>query len=100
MNHLTFIEYLSEVMVDVDPNDPTTALKKTKMAIQNPDRFRKEQIATSVDDQKEIQQQQDDPLKSEKLRISKMKQQVVANEKRLAQKQNNMNKRAGIEGQA
>lgn len=96
MSKLSFIEYLTEIMVDVDPNDPNASLKKTKMALQNPERFRKQQTSSNIDDQKEIQQKQDDPLKAEKLRIAKMKQRIINDEKRLSQNEIRAGKQAGI----
>ncbi len=96
MSKPTFIEFLTELMVDVDPNDPVASMKATKQAIKNPDAASKEEIANSVDDQRNIQQNKDDPNKSEKLRIAKMKQQIANNEKRLVSKEKQQAARAGI----
>jgi len=90
----TFIEYLTELMVS---DDPMQAMKDVKQASRNPDRYKKQQMAKTVDDQKEIQQDANDPLKSDKLRLAKMKQQMSSQEKRLSQKEKRMAKQAGVE---
>lgn len=94
MKKPTFIEYLTELTVS---DDPMQALKDVKQSARNPSRYQKAQMAQSVDDQRSIQQNRDDPLKSEKLRIAKMKQQLNNNEKRLSQKEKSMAQRAGVE---
>lgn len=94
MSNLTFKEYLIELTVS---DEPMQALKDVKQAARNPDRYQKQQMASSVDDQRAIQQNRDDPLKSEKLRIAKMKQQLNNNEKRLSQKEKRMSRQAGVE---
>ena len=93
MKKLTFREYLIELMVS---DDPMQALKDVRKAKMNPDRFNRQQRATNVEDQRAIQQKQDDPLKTEKLRVSKMKQQLAMNEKRLREKQERAEKLAGV----
>ena len=94
MSNLTFKEYLIELTVS---DEPMQALKDVKQAARNPDRYQKQQMATSVDDQRAIQQNRDDPLKSEKLRIAKMKQQLTNNEKRLSQKEKRQARQSGVE---
>lgn len=94
MKRPTFIEYLTELMVS---DDPLQALKDVKMASRNPDRYQKQQMATNVEDQKEIQTNKDDPLKSDKLRAAKQKQQLAIQQKRIAQKEQRLASQAGIE---
>jgi len=94
MKKQTFREYLIELMVD---DDPVQALKDVKQSARNPDRYRKQQMAGTVDDQREINKNGDDPLKSDKLRISKMKQQLNNNEKRLLNKEKQAARRAGVD---
>ncbi len=96
MSKPTFIEFLTELMVDVDPSDPIAAMKATKQAIKNPNAASKAEVANSVDNQRNIQQSKDDPNKSEKLRIAKMKQQIASNEQRLASKEKQQAARAGV----
>jgi uncharacterized protein with WD repeat len=92
----TFKEYLIEVMVDVDPNDPATSMGKVKQAVKNPDKFSKEQVASGINKQREIQQDKEDPLKSEKLRLAKMQQLAQSQEAKLAQKEKTAAKQAGM----
>jgi len=94
MKRITFIEFLAELTVS---DEPMQALQDVKQAARNPDRYKKQQLAQSVNDQREIQKDRDDPLKSEKLRIAKMKQQLNNNEKRLSQKEKRMQRNAGVE---
>jgi len=94
MSKLTFKEYLIELMVS---DDPLQALKDVKMAARNPDRFQKQQMATNVEDQKEIQANKDDPLKSDKLRAAKQKQQLAIQQKRIAQKEKRLARQAGVD---
>ena len=94
MEKPTFIEYLTELMVS---DDPTQAIKDVKQAARNPDRYKKQQMAKSVDDQQEIQKNANDPLKSDKLRLAKLRQQLSSQEKRVTQKEKRMAKRAGVE---
>ena len=89
----TFKEYLIELMVS---DDPMQAMKDVKQAARSPDRYKKQQMARTVDVQKEIQQDKDDPLKSDKLRLAKMQQQMASQEKRLAQKEKRMARQAGV----
>ena len=93
MKKPTFIEYLTELMVS---DDPMQALKDVKTASRNPKGYKRKQIAKGIDDTRTIQQNTDDPLKSEKLRVAKMRQQLASNEKRLSQKENREQKRAGV----
>ncbi len=93
---MTFREYLLEVMVDVDPADAAGTMNATKKALRNPERAEKEALKKNVDDQREVSQNKDDPMSSEKMRIIKMKQQVMRNEKRLAKKQESAAKQAGV----
>jgi len=93
MTKQTFKEFLIELMVS---DDPMQAMKDVKQASRNPDRYKKQQMAKTVDTQREIQQSEDDPLKSEKLRLAKMRQQVAAQENRLAQKEKREVKRVGV----
>jgi len=92
----TFKEYLMEVMVDVDPNDPAASMGKVKQAVKNPDKFAKQEVASGINKQQEIQQDRDDPLKSEKLRLAKMKQLAAAQEARLSQKEKVAAKQTGM----
>lgn len=94
MSKITFKEYLIELMVS---DDPLQALKDVKQASRNPDRYQRQQMATNVEDQKEIQMNKDDPLKSDKLRAAKQKQQLAMQQKRIAQKEARLAKQAGIE---
>jgi len=94
MKKPTFIEYLTELMVS---DDPVQALKDVKMASRNPSRYQKQQLATNAEDQKEIQTNKDDPLKSDKLRIAKQKQQLEIQQKRVAQKEQRLARQAGVE---
>lgn len=94
MSKLTFIEYLTELMVS---DDPGQALRDVKKAARNPDQYKKQQRAASIDDQKALRQDRDDPLKSEKLRIARMKQQLSNSEKRLSRKEKQMAQQSGIE---
>lgn len=89
----TFKEYLIELMVS---DDPAQAIKDVKQAARNPNRYQMQQMAKTVNAQRDIQQAKDDPLKSEKLRLVKMQQQVAAQKKRLAQKQKREEKQAGV----
>ncbi len=94
---MTFKEYLlNEVMVDVDPADAAGTINATKKALRNPERAEKEALKKNVDDQREVSMNKDDPNSSEKMRIIKMKQQVMRNEKRLAKKQEAANMKAGM----
>ncbi len=94
MSKLTFREYLIELMVS---DDPLQALKDVKQAARNPDRYQKQQMATNVEDQKTIQSNKDDPLKSDKLRVAKQKQQLAMQQKRIAQKEKRLATQAGVE---
>ncbi len=94
MANLTFIEYLVELTVS---DDPMQAMKDVKQAARSPERYKKKQMINNVEKQREIQKNNDDPLKSDKLRIAKLKQQVAAQEKRLAIKVEQNAKRAGVE---
>jgi len=83
MKHLSFIQYLTELTVS---DDPTQAMADVKQAARDPERFRKKQMAQGVDDQRDIQQT-DDPNKAEKLRIEKLKQQLLQAKQRLSSKE-------------
>lgn len=90
----TFKEFLIELQVS---DDPAEALKDVKQAARmGKDRYRKQQMAKNVETQRDIQKDVDDPLKSDKLRLAKMKQQAAAQEKRLAQKEKRTARRAGV----
>ena len=93
----TFKEFLIELMVS---DDPMQAMKDVKQAARNPDCYKKQQMSKTVDVQRDIQQDKDDPLQSDKLRIAKMKQQLASQEKRLAQKEKREAKLAGVEPEA
>ncbi len=93
MKMLTFIEYLTELTVS---DDPLQAKDDLKRASKDPERYRREQQSRGVDDEKNIQANKDDPLKSEKLRVAKMKQQLSRNEGNLARKEDTMRKKAGV----
>ena len=93
---MTFREYLLEVMVDVDPNDAAGTMNATKKALRNPERASKEALKNNIDDQRTVQQNKDDPNSSEKLRIIKMKQQIMRNEQRLKKKEDSAAQKAGV----
>ena len=93
----TFKEFLVELMVS---DDPMQAIKDVKQAARNPDRYKQQQMAKTVDAQKDIQRDKEDPLQSDKLRIAKMKQQLTNQEKRLSQKERRAAKRVGVEPEA
>jgi len=93
MKNITFIQYLTELVVS---DDPTQAMKDVKQSSRNPDRYKKAQQAGNVEDQRTIQKDNEDPNKSEKLRIAKMKQQLNRGETRLQQKEEQMARRAGV----
>jgi len=94
MERPTFIEYLTELMVD---DDPAQALQDVKRASRNPEQFRREQMAKNVDDQRALQQDRNNPTRSEEIRIAKMEQQVARSKKRVAQKQKQEAKRQGLD---
>jgi len=83
MKHLTFIQYLTELTVS---DDPTQAMADVKQAARDPERYRKKQLAQGIDDQRAIKQT-DDPNKSEKLRIEKLKQQLIRAKQNLSLKE-------------
>lgn len=93
---ITFIEYLTEVMVDVDSNDPAGSMAKAKTAIRNPDLAAKKEVMSNRDEAGEIKKSQDDPNKAKKLRINQMKQRLANDEKRLANDENRQAKQAGM----
>jgi len=93
MSKQTFREYLIELMVS---DDPAQAIQDVKQAARSPDRYKKQQRAQTVDVQKEIQKDPNDPLKSDKLRLAKMKQQISSQESRLTRKEKQMARRAGV----
>ena len=96
MANQTFKEYLVELMVDVDPSDPAATMGKVKQAGRDPATFAKKQEPSSVHKKSEMRQYNNDPLKSEKLRLAKMQQAASAQEKRVTQKAETMAKRGGL----
>jgi hypothetical protein len=93
MSHLTFKEFLTEIMVS---DDPAQAMQDIKQAARmGEDRFRKQQLAKKSQEQKNIQQS-DEPLETEKLRVSKKEQDLMRDKQRLAQKEKRMAKQQGV----
>ena len=90
----SFIEFLTELTVTDD--DPAQALRDVKKASRNPNQYKRQQQTQNVQDQREIQKDKDDPLKSDRLRVAKMKQQLARQEKNVAQKEKRNETRAGI----
>lgn len=90
----TFKEFLVELQVS---DDPAQALKDVKQAARmGEDKYRKQQMAKNVEAQRDIQKDADDPLKLDKLRLAKMKQQAAAQAKRLSQKEKRAARQAGV----
>lgn len=94
MANLTFIEFLTELQVS---DEPMQALKDVKQAARSPDRYKRQQMAKNIDAQQDIQKAADDPLKSDKLRVAKMRQRLAMQQKKLAQKEQRAEKQAGVE---
>lgn len=90
----SFIEFLTELTVSDD--DPAQALRDVKKAARNPNQYKKQQQAQNVQDQRDIQKDKDDPLKTDRMRVAKMKQQLARQEKTVAQKEKRNETRAGI----
>jgi len=93
MSHLTFKEYLIELMVS---DDPAQAMQDVKQAAKmGSDRYTRQQMAKSVDKQKEIVQS-DDPLETDKLKLAKKEQDLLRAKQQVAQKEKQAAKRAGV----
>jgi len=90
----TFKDYLMELVVS---DDPVQAVQDVKTAARNPDRYKKQQMRNSVDQQREIQKS-DDPNKSEKLRLAKLRQQAAMQQKKVDDKEKQAEREVGIEG--
>lgn len=94
MKKITFKEFLVELVVS---DDPAQAIQDVKSAAKNPEKYKREVMARTVDKQKEIQQDKEDPLKNEKMRIMKLRQQLAAMEQRLAQKEKQLSQNIGMQ---
>ena len=90
----TFKDYLMELVVS---DDPVQAIQDDKTAARNPDRYKKQQMRNSVEQQREIQKS-DDPNKTERLRLEKLRQQAAMQQKKLDDKEKRAEREAGIEG--
>jgi hypothetical protein len=88
----TFKDYLMELVVS---DDPMQAMQDVKRAARNPDRYIKEQMRSTVDQQREIQKS-DDPNKTEKMRLAKLKQQMQMQQKKIENKEKQAEREAGI----
>jgi len=95
MSKFTFIDFLTEIMVDVDPNDPAGSVAKTKQALGNPDKASQSALASNKEQGNEITRSKNDPNKAKKLRINQMKQRLIADEKRLTDDEQRQAQQAG-----
>ncbi len=86
----TFKDYLIELMVS---DDPQQAMKDVRMAKQNPDGYNKLQTKNTINQKKEIMGDQEDPNKSERMRINDSERKLLTQKKMLADKE----KRQGTE---
>jgi len=93
MSHLTFREYLMELMVS---DDPAQAMQDVKQAAKmGQDRYNKQQMAKSAQQQKEITQS-NDPLEADKLKLAKKEQELLRSKQQVAQKEKMAAKQAGV----
>ncbi len=86
----TFKDFLMELMVS---DDPQQALKDVRMARQNPDGYNKLQTKNTINKKKEIMGDQEDPNKSERMRVNDSERKLLVQKKMLADKE----KRQGAE---
>lgn len=77
MSKITFTEFLMELMVDVDPNDPAATVNNTKAALRNPERHRRKQKKANRD---QINNPDNDPKEDQ---IIKQQMQLNAKRERL-----------------
>lgn len=90
----TFRDYLMELNVS---DDPAQAMQDVKTAARNPDRYQKQQAASTVSKEREVKASED-PNKAEKLRILQMRKATQQKEKQLRQKEERSEQEMGIRG--
>lgn len=98
MEKLTFKDYLmleTEIDTTMSKQDQMRALQ---FANKNPEGAFKKDLRDNVDKTREIQQDKNDPNKSEKLRLLNLKKQAQMQQKKVVQKEKNSEQAMGIEG--